>query len=506
MLLELLLVLFSCQDAAPAAAAPVPTQMLRLRSGAVDFGAIVSHTPEGVRFRRLESGGEVDLPWGYLDPLEADGLRTLYGYVETEDEELEIDADRIELVGGREVVGRIVNRSATHLSLKRAEGTVPIPITSVKGAITSTRAPALEVFTKEELYQEKTFELQTRLALQGRDGARAHDELAKHCERLLDFVHAAQHYRRVIELDPSFDPARLTAARARAETKAALQGEVDELAAIDLWRARKRYDLAIEGIKNFRTLHPKSSLLEDLNTLQARVAKAQERDLREAIVARWHHWSLRLAQEAGRKTSFEEVQAYLDEKMGEEVCQKVRDDVQTIAPGVEVDQVRKLWGERKGGKFHLATYGLGTWLIGESARAELDQDKKKAAEAPPAPGSAAEARKKLEERISRYLANQKLTRSSGGGAQNEEEPQAFWGEWNWSGRTQWVLAYYAEKSGDFRDIEGRLSACRECGGSGAREVLFTGSAASTDTGGARGDIVPCPTCHTIGVVRRVRYR
>jgi hypothetical protein len=192
--------------------------------------------------------------------------------------------------------------------------------------------------------------------------------------------------------------------------------------------------------------------------------------------------------------------------MGEEVAEKVRVDVQTIAPGVELDQVRKIWGERKGGKFRGATYGLGTWLLGESARAELDQEKKQAAEAPAAPGSAAEARKKLEERIQRYLANQKLTRSSGKGATDEEEPQVFWGEWNWSGRTQWILAYYAEKSGDFRDIEGRLSPCRECGGTGAREVLFTGSAASTDQAGARGDLVPCPSCHTIGVVRRVRYR
>lgn len=505
MLAELFLAFCLVQDTPAAAAAP--TTMLRLRTGAVDFGAIVSHTPEGVRFRRLETGGEVELPWGFLDPAEEDALRQLFGYVEAEEEELEIDADRIELADGREVVGRIVNRGATHLSLKRAEGTVQIALTNVKGAITSTRVPALEVFTKEELYQEMASALQARLVLDGRDGARAHDELAKYCERLLDFVRASQHYRRALELDPAFDPARLTAAKARTEAKAALQSEVDELAAIDLWRARKRYDLAIEGLKNFRTLHPKSALLEDLNKLQARVASAQERDLREAIVSRWHHWSLRLAQEAGRKTSFEEVQAYLDEKMGEEVSQKVRDDVQSIAPGIEVDQVRKLWGERKGGKFRTATYGLGTWLIGESARAELDQDKKKAGqEAPPAPGSAAEARKKLEERISRYLANQKLTRGSGGGAQNEEEPQVFWGEWNWAGRTQWILAYYAEKSGDFRDLEGRLSACRECGGTGAREVLFTGSAASTDQSGARGDLVPCPTCHTIGVVRRVRYR
>lgn len=506
MLHELLLLCVTWQTAAPEPAAAEATRMLRLRSGGVEFGAIVAHDPDGVRLRRLENGGEVELPWSFLDPREADGLRSSFGYVEVEADELELEAERIELADGREVVGRIVDRNDTHLSLKRAEGTVQIPLTNVRGAITSVRVPALELFTKEELYQDKATELQGRLALEGEPGARAHDELARFAERLLDFVRAAQHYRRVAELAPDFDAARIGAARARTEAKAALQAEVDELAAIDLARARKRYDVALKLMQDFRTLRPKSALLEDLNKLQARIARAQERDLRDEIVARWHHWTVRLAKEAGRKTSFEEVQAYLDEKLGEEIAEKVRLDVQTIAPGIEVDQVRKLWGERKGGKFKSASYGLGTWLLGESARAELDQEKKGAATPPPAPGSAAEARSKLEERIKRYIENQKLTRKSGGQAAAEEDPQAFWGEWNWAGRAQWILAYHAEKSGEFKDVEGRLSPCPACGGAGARDVLFTGSAASTESSGAAQTLVACPTCHTIGVVRRVRYR
>jgi len=506
MLLELFLLCVIGQAEAVEPGPAQATRMLRLRSGTVEFGAIVAHDPDGVRFRRLESGGEVELPWSFLDPREADGLRSTFGYVEVEDEELELDADRIELADGREVVGRIVNRSDTHLSVKRAEGTVPIPLTNVRGAITSVRVPALELFTKEELYQDKATELQSLLALEGEPGARAHDELARFSERLLDFVRAAQHYRRVAELAPGFDAARIGAARTRTEAKAALQAEVDELAAIDLARARKRYDVALQLMQDFRTLRPRSSLLEDLNKLQARIARAQERDLREQIVTRWHHWSVRLAKEAGRKTSFEEVQAYLDEKLGEEIAEKVREDVQTIAPGIEVDQVRKLWGERKGGKFKTASYGLGTWLLGESARAELEQEKKGSAAAPPAPGSAAEARSKLEERIKRYIENQKLTRKSGGQAGDDEDPQVFWSEWNWAGRAQWVLAYHAEKSGEFKDVEGRLSPCPACGGAGARDFLFTGSAASTANQGAAQTLVACPACHTIGVVRRVRYR
>jgi hypothetical protein len=388
--------------------------------------------------------------------------------------------------------------------VKRAEGTVPIPLTQIRGAITTVQAPALDLFTKEELYQQRAFELQGRLGDEGRNGALAHDELAKHSERLLDFAHALEHYQRAAERDPSFDPERLAQAIARSTEKAALQQQVDHLSEIDLARLRKRYDRAIALLAEFSTLYPKSPLLEDLAKLRDRVARSQERDLREEVVERWHFWAVRLAREAARNTNFEEVQGYLDEKMSEDVAQKVRDDVQTIAPGVEVDQVRRIWGERKGGKYRTATYSGGTWLLGESAREELDQTKDEEKKEPEK-GTQSEARKKLEDRIKRYLENQKLTRSAAE-ASEADDPQAFWESWNWSGRAQWVLAYYAEKSGDMKDLQSRFSNCRECGGTGARDMLFTGNAGNQGGAQAGEILVPCPSCHTIGIVRRIRYR
>jgi tetratricopeptide (TPR) repeat protein len=496
------------QDAA--ADAPAPETLLRLKSGEIVFGRILTHDPDGIRFRRLETGGEIPLAWSVLDPTEAEELRLAYGYVSGEGEELLVSAERLELANGAELIGRIVQRSETHLWVKRAEGTVPVPLTQVRGAITSVEAPALDLFTREELYQEKAAELGERLTAEGRAGARAHEELARYAERLFDFVHALEHYRRAAQRDPSYEPARMAQDVARAESKAALQQQVDLLAEIDLQRARKRYDKALEGLTQFRTLYPKSPLLSDLAKLQERVAKSQERDLRTEVITRWHSWTVRLAREAARKSSFEEVRAYLDEKMAEDLAQKVRDEVQALAPGIEVDQVRRLWAERKGGKVRTATYGSGTWLLGESARSELDQTKEKQVEAP-APGSAAAARKELEERIQRYLENQRLTRDAAKGTSAEDEPEAFWREWNWSGRSQWVLAYFVEKSGEFRDLVARFSNCRECGGSGARNVLFTGNAGSADdsgTGKARAGevLVACPSCRTIGIVRRIRYR
>lgn len=508
--LVLLLLAGRAAAAQDVAAAPdVPNTLLRLRSGGIVFGEVLAHDAQGIRVRMLETGGEIPLPWNVLDPTEAEELRLRYGYVESETEELLIEADRLELANGSELVGRIVNRTDTHLWVKRAEGTVPIPKTSVRGGITSVLAPALDLFTRGELYQDKVFELQGRLGAEGRAGALAHVELARYAERLFDYAHALEHFQRASELDPALESVRMAQDIARATEKAALQQQVDHLAEIDLQRARKRYDKAIELLAQFRTLYPKSPLLVDLAKLQDRVAKSQQRDLREEIVSRWHSWAVRLAREAARRP-FEEVQGYLDEKMGADVAQKVRDEVQVIAPAIEVGEVERLWGERKGGKYRTATYGLGSWILGESARAELDDPKEKKA-AEPEKGTQSEARKKLEERLKRYLENQKLTRSSAQAAGDAEDPEVFWDDWNWAGRSQWVLAYFAEKSGLFHDVQARFSSCRECGGSGARDVLFTGNAGSSGQDGSAGAragtvLVPCPTCHTIGIVRRVRYR
>jgi hypothetical protein len=49
-----------------------------------------------------------------------------------------------------------------------------------------------------------------------------------------------------------------------------------------------------------------------------------------------------------------------------------------------------------------------------------------------------------------------------------------------------------------------LQNCSECGGTGVRDVIYTGSAREGATSGRTQ--VHCPTCHGIGRVRRIRFR
>ena len=168
---------------------------------------------------------------------------------------------------------------------------------------------------------------------------------------------------------------------------------------------------------------------------------------------RWHYWSLRLAREIARDTeTFAEAIAYLDERMGEDLLIKVAEDVQGIAPGIEGDEVLRLWTERQGGRYRHSSYGIGTWLLGEDrALATLEEEDEEDTRPEPEAGTQAAARKELEERIRRYLKNQELVRQtkSGGGQSGSEEPEEMWSRWNHSGRSRWILSYFVESSGHF---------------------------------------------------------
>lgn len=479
------------------------TMMLRLRDGGIIWGSLIDHDEQGVRFLRLDNGGSVSLHWAHLDPEQERSLRTRFGYVEAGVEEIMVDADRLLLIDGREIVGLITRRTERELWIKTSEGQLPIPLQRIAGPSTLVQVPAFDIYTKNELYQQKLFELQERLLAEGSEGAAAHFEVALFCEQLFDFEKALMHYEAVPRLDEEFEAESMEAVIERTREKAAVQVQVDLLQEIDLWRARRQYARALEGIQAFSDQYPVSPLMGDLNKLRERVAQYQERDMREEVVRSWHHWTRRLAQTAARKLGYEDALAYVDGPMGEEILTKVQEDLQDIAAEIQADEVRQLWEEREGGKKRQASYGYGTWLLGDGrARAGVEEE---GSGAKPVAGSQDEARQKIEEKIKRYLRNQEVAKRANAGADDsEEDPNAFWGQWPSANRTQWVLAYYVENSGDFILDSVRFRNCRECGGTGTRQVVFTGGAVSGSKSGER--IVPCPTCHHIAVVRMIRYR
>lgn len=493
-------------SAGPAAEDPAAgVQLFALRDGRTVWGRIEAHDEQELLVRRLEGGGLVHLGWGWLDPAQERELKLLLGYVDEGEDEILIDADRLVLHDGTALVGRIVEQDGDELWLKRANGTVPVPRERV-AAIGLVRASALEVYTRAELYQELAGRLAPELVREGEAGARAHVELAEQCERMLDYAHAAEHWEIARALAPGFQPDRVGQGLERAGARAAVQEQVDVLAEADLWRARGQYERAWALLDAFPQRFPGTALLEDWNRARKRVERSQERDLRDAVVESVHRWSERLARDAARAaTSFEAARGWAEDRFEEELFAAVLNDLQRIAPALGAAQARALWDQRAGGRFRQASYGFGTWLLGEErALATPESQADAAAAAAAQEGTQEDARKRLEARIRRYLENQEVLRKNQGRKGTDEDPEAFWRAWDSSSRAQWLLADFVESSDVFRLERVRFANCRECGGRGVREVIFSGGAIEGQTAGE--GTFPCPTCHTLGRVRRVRYR
>jgi len=495
---RLLLTLVLLITSAHAQDVSTETRMLRLRDGSLQWGAIASHDPEGLMFVRLDNGGRARLSWGFLHPEEELELKTRFGYIDLSGDEIMVDAERLVTTDGMEMIGRIVDRTADSILVKTNTGTIPVAKNRLSAAPTPVRVNALEVWTRSELYAQQQ-------ALTDPASAEQNYELARFCERILDFAHAAEHYKRVAELDPNFRKDDVQPAIARATEKAARQDQIDWLATVDDLVGRRRYDEALAQADAFATKFPDSPLIPDAKKKKDRATKARERYLLERVGQLWTLKALHIARAKSTETSFEAVLSYLDGSMKKDVLDAVTLAAQAISKDANSDVVRRMWASRRKERWNRASYGLGTWLLGKDAALKGEQ---KEAEKPPITEKEKE-RADLEKKLQRFLQNQEMARKSRSTADQKDERETAWKELPGIARAGWIMAYYAENSGDFEVMQKPLfGACRECGGTGTRLLSMAGANVSREEVGKGNNeqVIECPTCHGLGVVRRISYR
>jgi hypothetical protein len=495
------------------------TKMIKLRDGSILWARIESHTSAELELVRADTGGRVALDWGRLDPAQARELQIDFGYLDPNGGEVLVTADQVPLTDGRSVIGKIVNHAPDALHLKTAQSLLQLPLSRIAGPATQVQVPALDIYTKQELYQQKQLELATGLAAEGAVGAEAAFELARYCEKILDFAGAAKHYAETAAKDPQFKPAEVAAARSRASTKAALQEQVDAIAAIDLERKRENFDKALALSKAFVERWPESPLMPEWKKSKDRLDKARERYLKQQVALLWHRESERLSRAAAQKYSFAQCVEYAGSLLAQETLDAVTTALQKSSKSLEPASVNSMWDTREKRGTHRASYGLGTWLLGEE-RARKDLDKKKDGEKKPElPKAATSEQQKIAEALKRYMDNQAVARkAAGAGAQNSEDAEAFWREQTVGARVQWMLAYHAEYGGTMQVVTVQGENCPECAGKGATEQASGGIVPSTQSNSGGGNrsgqtavnsasrLVPCNTCKHTGVIRRVVYR
>lgn len=484
--------------AAPAPPAPGDVLMLKLRSGDLHFGAIQEHSPESIDFVRLDTGGLAQVPWSMLDPTQAEELRTRFGYVQTDVEEATVTGERLVLDSGATVEGVIVSREGENFVVKTDGNLQVLPKLRVSSIETGIQIPALDVYSREEMYGLYAAEADLTDAASQLD-------LAEKCESILDFVHAAEHYAAALELglDDPEEARRLEGVLAATRVKAANQEQLDVLRAADQLRKRGKFDEAVAVVRAFPATYEDSPLVEDARKAEQRILADREKAAVELTRRRWAYWAKRMTREVARTAGFEEARTWALEAASDQIQARVHAElVAQVSQEIQLEDVRGLWEARRRKGYEAATYGsAGTWLLGEDKANAGAEEQPRAAQGPV---SAVDAeRQALEERIRRYVENQRIARRSPAGGEAEDERESFWRNWSASGKAQWLFSYYVEEAGDF-DLRPRpyLRPCQTCAGKGAIEMLVTG----TVLRGESASLATCPVCHGVGVVRRIYFR
>ena len=486
--------------------------MLRLRDGSIRWGAVLEHDPDGLRFGVLSHGGQVRVPWSLLDPAQEYQLRLSYGYVDVSSEELMIDADRLLLKNGDEVTGVITSREGDTFMLKVGGNVQVIPKVNVASVQSGLRMPALEVYSRDEIYRQY-------LARADQEDPASLWELAQTCERIVDFAHAVEHYQALSELDPTYKAEAVQAALSSATVKAAQQEQIDYLREVDLLRRKGLYDKAEEQCNAFRSLFPQSPLMEDVNKKLVQVQEARDRAATELTQREWKRWTSRLARDAAKTMTYAETVTYCEEQMGQEVAAKVLETLQKkVSPDLQPEHVAAYWERRKKVRYELASFGHGSWLLGKDGAQKGMQDKDKEQQSDRPQSALDSERKELQEKIKKFLANQERARAARAHADKEQDRDLFWSGYSVNSKAQWIRAYYCEFGGDYEvRPRPRNTACRDCGGKGVREIIYIGgnSAQQENRGRGRGgrqaqhpgsDLVDCPACRGVQVVRKIYYR
>ena len=501
----------SAQVSASAEVRQESLTMLRLRDGSILWGRVVEHDPDAVVYLRADTGGRHRLAYGLLDPVEERELKASFGYVDVVADELMVPAEVLTTTDGVQYTGVVLQRSGDTILVKTASATVPVPKARLAGAPTPTMVPAREVYTKDELYARKLAEVDLATAA-GRV------ELALWCERTLDFARAVENWGKAAELDPSHRADEVKNGLVRAGDKALRADQIEWLANVDALVARKRFDEALSAAEAFAGKFPDSPLRPDAKRALDRAVKARDRWISERAWSLWNAQVGKVARELSVRSTLAEVLAALEGKFKEDVLAGVVRELGKSTKEATPDVVLRAFSARKKERWLRASYGQGTWLLGKERAFKGGSDDGKPKQAPVNERDA--ERLELEQRLARFIENQQLARSTQAGPGEEDERETAWAELPSTARQNWILAYYAENGGDFEVApKPLLAACRECGGTGTRQMSLVGSNpaanAANQQGGGRGGgggapamdtFAECVGCHGIGIVRRISYR
>ena len=463
-----LLQLFAASAAlllAPAASG----QSVQLADGRVLLASVEQADGEGLRVRRLDNGGVLDLRWDHLSTASATNWKKQFDLIGDQQDEVLVRATEVVYVsnGTRQaVIGRITDPSGDPLIVQAKGVPYPVPRRNLKG-VRTIEVPATQVFTKDEFYSETL----TRFA-PGED-ANKHMLLAEELVKFRDYDRASEHLAQAKELGNAKDPKKLDTLIDRLQRYKAAAKELGMIEQIQAYRSRgklKDFKKGLELIQTYEEQYPDSKLKAEFERAKDRFGKARDRYLTQKVSDQWRKSIQAVAQKqinAGGLT-LQAARDFAENGMTDAIVERLEKSLE-----LEGDEIKALWAQREkypvGKRTEYFAYGVGSWVLGEKeilkdTAAGKAKDKQQAnKQERPQQGQGRDV-----ERFAKLL-RQAMERRRGQaqqGDQREQTEEGWWGDASKSEQASWLRAYYAEYGGELKVTYATAQQCISCYGAG----------------------------------------
>lgn len=461
---------FALFAAMAAAAAPLAAQTLQLADGKVLLG-VVDQPPdgEGLRVRRLDNGGLLDLRWDQLSPATALRIKKEFDLAGDTHDEIVVSADEVEyMLNGQKqtMIGKIVDTTAEAVLVQKKGQISPVP----KGELRTRRTvvvPATQIYTKDEFYKMRLDEVQPG------NSPEKHVRLAEDLIKFRDYERASEHLKKAKELGNSADPQHLDATMQRLQRYQEAAKEREMLDQIQAARSRAQlgdFEKGKKLIAQFQKDFPQSKLKTDFDVEKKRFDDARTRFLTEQVSDQWRR-SIQIV--ADKKVvdpavTLAAARQYAEGKMTDDIVARLAQLLR-----IEATEVKELWAGREkytiGKRTEHFAYGDGSWVLGEAAILKgtqagkvADRGKDKGKEAP---AGNAQAIDRLA-RLLREAMDRRRAAAQGESGSRKLTEEDWWKQASRLEKVGWLRAYYAEFGNQLKVTYQTAAECISCYGAG----------------------------------------
>ncbi len=448
--------------------ATATAQSVQLADGRVLLADVETADGQGLRVKRLDNGGMLDLRWDHLSAASALTWKRKFNLAGDTQDELTVRADEVEylLNGSKQtMIGRIVDKTSEHLVVQVKGEQRRVPHANLR-AVRKVDVPVAQVLTKDEFYAERLQLMQP--------GAEAdkHMLLADDLFKVRDYDRATEHVQKAKELGNSKNPPQIDAMLAKLQRFKEAEKELKLLAEIQAARSRGQlldFEKGGKLVLQFEKDFPQTKLKAEFETEKKRFADARKHYLTMQVAEQWRR-SIQIVCEkaiADASLTLQAAKDYAQNKMTDDIVARL---VTTMK--LDATEIKALWAARSttvvGKRTEHFSYMVGSWVLGAAAILKGTEtgkaiDKQKG-EKEPAAGN------REEERFAKLLrqALDRRRQAVQGAAEGpkEQTDEDWWRQAERAERIGWLRAFYAESGGQLVVTFASVSACISCYGEG----------------------------------------